>query len=291
MLKDIIGASVHYCRDKSPKAFFSLPTPSPQDAPSNFLFFVHRGRAHFSFRKMQVIGARGDVLEWDLASTGFKKIRLLPGGDFSYTFLVFDLFSSGGKRVTLSQLGFPFRIKLRSPGKIRKVLSRITAAVRGSGEYYHLESSALVLGLLKELFSQVPPSQPKAMTPDTIDPRIETVLRHIEQNYKDRLTLKSLAARACMHPVYFSVLFRKHTGMSPHQYILERKVEFAKNFLDLWDEGIVNTAEHLGFHDYSHFYRSFRRIAGMTPGEYIRRYKFPPGRVVTAPAKPGSPSA
>ena len=53
----------------------------------------------------------------------------------------------------------------------------------------------------------------------------------------------------------------------------EYKIRRAKDFLLSYDEPLLNAGEELGFHDYSHFYRTFKRVTGMTPSEFVRRHK------------------
>jgi AraC family transcriptional regulator len=103
------------------------------------------------------------------------------------------------------------------------------------------------------------------------DERINDTLDFIHTNYKKRLTLRSLAARISMHPVYFSRKFKRVTGMSPHQYVLAEKIRKAKDFLILGGESLTTTAQELGFHDYSHFYRAFRRVEGISPQKFLKR--------------------
>jgi AraC family transcriptional regulator len=61
--------------------------------------------------------------------------------------------------------------------------------------------------------------------------------------------------------------------MSPYQYILEVKISKAKNFLLNYAEERLYIGAELGFNDYSHFYRAFTKITGMTPSRFIAMNK------------------
>lgn len=58
------------------------------------------------------------------------------------------------------------------------------------------------------------------------------------------------------------------TGMSPHKYILARKLEKTKDMLDTTRDPIIYIAGSLGFCDASHFEKRFKDSFGMTPLEY-----------------------
>jgi AraC-like DNA-binding protein len=66
--------------------------------------------------------------------------------------------------------------------------------------------------------------------------------------------------------------FRRDVGLSPHAYLTQIRVEAAKKLLS---EGasIVDVASDIGFTDQSHFTRHFKRITGVTPGQYLPQWR------------------
>jgi AraC-like DNA-binding protein len=101
-----------------------------------------------------------------------------------------------------------------------------------------------------------------------MDERIRDTLNYVGANYKARLKVADLAKRVRMHAVHFNRLFRSMTGLSPNKYVLEKKIEKARDFMRLYGDQPNSTAIELGFHDYSHFFRTFKRLSGMTPSQY-----------------------
>lgn len=95
------------------------------------------------------------------------------------------------------------------------------------------------------------------------------VMRFIEQHLADRITLSELASAACMSRFHFARMFRLSFGQSPMEYVLAAKVDFAKQLLLAGSHSITYVAAMLGFADQSHFTRSFRRVAGCSPRQYI----------------------
>ena len=67
-------------------------------------------------------------------------------------------------------------------------------------------------------------------------------------------------------------LFKQDTGMSPHRYVLEMKMNRARQFLMTNTEYPGSVALELGFHDYAHFYRTFKKMTGMPPSQYVKKY-------------------
>ena len=98
--------------------------------------------------------------------------------------------------------------------------------------------------------------------------RMRRVNDYIDSNIGGDLSLQALADAANLSPFHFARAFRKTTGMSPHGYALAKKVEAAKLCLSQNEQSIVEVAFDLGFGSQSQFCRAFKRLAGLTPGEY-----------------------
>jgi AraC family transcriptional regulator len=91
------------------------------------------------------------------------------------------------------------------------------------------------------------------------------VLEHIEAQLADDLSLQSLAAIVDLSPFYFARAFRQSVGSSPHQFILARRIQRAKEFLAKPNVPIAVIARATGFSDPAKLARAFRKATGMTP--------------------------
>ena len=76
-----------------------------------------------------------------------------------------------------------------------------------------------------------------------------------------------------MSLTHFGRLFRRRTGLSPHQYVLGRRVQRAKELLRAGRLTPAEVAGAVGFYDQSHLTRHFRRAVGVTPAEWQRRQR------------------
>ncbi len=103
----------------------------------------------------------------------------------------------------------------------------------------------------------------------TEDEKINQVLRYINDNLSDALTLDSLAKRFYISKFYLSRKFKQFTGLSIYQYIMKKRLIVARNMLRT---GNSVTASYLqcGFNDYSNFLKAFKREFGRNPSIYCK---------------------
>lgn len=84
--------------------------------------------------------------------------------------------------------------------------------------------------------------------------------------YLDRdLSLVEVAGTINISPTYFASLFKRAMGISPHQYVIQQRVERAKLMLSKTDIAIADIALQVGFSSQSHLTRHFKRLVGVTP--------------------------
>ncbi len=91
------------------------------------------------------------------------------------------------------------------------------------------------------------------------------VLDYINE-YLDRdIRLADLAQLVGMSQFHFSYLFKRSLGKPPYQYLLQQRIERAKQLLKQTDKSIVNIAFGCGFSSHSHLSKQFRQLTGVTP--------------------------
>ena len=90
----------------------------------------------------------------------------------------------------------------------------------------------------------------------------------IDAHLGDPLPLAKLAALAGLSVWRFATVFRIRTGEPPQRYVLRRRIERAQTLLSQgWPASCV--ALETGFYDQSHLHRHFKRLCGITPGQYL----------------------
>ncbi len=92
---------------------------------------------------------------------------------------------------------------------------------------------------------------------------------YILEHFEEDVSLDEISRAAHLSKYHFLRLFRQQFGITPHQYVLNRRVNAARNALEA---GVLpnDVAFRYGFADLSHFNRRFKRIYGMTPYQYQR---------------------
>jgi len=103
--------------------------------------------------------------------------------------------------------------------------------------------------------------------------RIERVREQLVRAPARPHRLPELAASAGLSVPHFSLLFRKHTGYAPIDFLIRQRVRIACRLLDTTDEGIAKIASDVGFADPYYFSRLFHRIMGSPPKTYRLRIK------------------
>ena len=99
--------------------------------------------------------------------------------------------------------------------------------------------------------------------------RLKAVLGYIREHLHAALTLRDLAAVAHLSPYHFARRFKESTGLSPHQYVIARRIEWAKELLrGEEDLSLAQVAARVGFWDQGHFTRHFKRLVGVTPRRF-----------------------
>lgn len=87
----------------------------------------------------------------------------------------------------------------------------------------------------------------------------------INAHLADDLTLAGIATIVDLSPFHFSRAFKRTTGLTPQQYLMQRRIERAKDLLAKDDLPIVEISAQVGFKNQSHFTTFFRRYTSMTP--------------------------
>ena len=104
---------------------------------------------------------------------------------------------------------------------------------------------------------------------DNIPWQLRGAVKLIRSNYCDMsLTNANLAAECRMSEVYFRKLFSKHYGISPKQFIIDMRLQKAKQLLAEGSLSVSVISEKCGFSNPYHFCRLFKQHTGITPSEY-----------------------
>ena len=101
--------------------------------------------------------------------------------------------------------------------------------------------------------------------------RLQTMLAYIQQNYEKKLSLEDIAGAAFVGKRECLRCFQSCMGKTPFAYLLEYRVEVSKRLLRETKVSVMEVASRTGFSSAAYYGKIFRRVCGMTPGEYRRQ--------------------
>lgn len=155
---------------------------------------------------------------------------------------------------------------------IEELARRLLAGLELEGVDSHLYVDTLTcdltIHLLRHYTTAVVSEWPKA----TLSPhKLRRAIQYVDENLCNQLTLAAMAKAVALSPGHFAHAFREATGVAPHRYVLERRVERAKILLRQSDLPITEIADRIGCSTHSHFSVLFNRVTGVTPSQFRAR--------------------
>lgn len=146
--------------------------------------------------------------------------------------------------------------------------------VRGTPRWYVstktplLATNDTVIGIAGAMYPIATPEEQASFFRE-----LSPVIQHIEENYAETIVMKDMAQMASLSATQFNVRFRSLLRMSPTDYVLSRRIQDARKRLTESSESIAEIGVSVGFVDQSHFTKRFRKITGMTPLAYRKRFR------------------
>jgi AraC-like DNA-binding protein len=97
---------------------------------------------------------------------------------------------------------------------------------------------------------------------------IQITINYMNQNFREKITIESLSKLANMSESNFNRIFKKETGISPIDYLINVRIKKAKKFLREKTNTITEISMNCGFYSISHFSSCFMKQFGMSPSDY-----------------------
>lgn len=101
---------------------------------------------------------------------------------------------------------------------------------------------------------------------------LEAIDRYIEQNLNRRITVAQLAGSVFLGESQFHMLFKEQMGITPHQYVLGKRIDMAKALIEQGNLSLGQIADLTGFSGQSTFTHTFARLQGVSPSQYKKRF-------------------
>jgi AraC family transcriptional regulator len=98
--------------------------------------------------------------------------------------------------------------------------------------------------------------------------RLSRVIEFVDARIRGELAVSDMARTACLSPAHFARSFKATTGRTPHEFVSERRLDLAKQMLEMGSHSTAEIAYATGFSSQANFARAFRRVTNVTPSQY-----------------------
>lgn len=101
--------------------------------------------------------------------------------------------------------------------------------------------------------------------------RLSRINAFVDAHLQDRISLRELADVASVSPYHFIRAFRAATGLTPHEFILSKRMERARQAIQCEGKTVADAAASVGYRNAPHFRKAFKRYFGVTPSRLIQK--------------------
>lgn len=102
----------------------------------------------------------------------------------------------------------------------------------------------------------------------THEERLRLARAYLDSNYTNAVTIQYVSQEAALSPYHFIRLFCRLYKQTPHQYLIQRRIDRAKELLRMSELSITDICLEVGFESLGSFSTRFRKDTGLSPSEY-----------------------
>lgn len=151
-------------------------------------------------------------------------------------------------------------------------LARTLLDVVRYGQFEQLYADSISVAIVARIFgaARQRPAPERAKISAAPPWRLKRAIEYFEAHLAEPVSLADVAAVTGVTRMHFAAQFRAATGLSPHQYLLRRRIDKAQELLMSTDMPLVDIALSVGFQNQSHFTTVFKRLVEHTPNAWRR---------------------
>lgn len=219
--------------------------------------FTYRGRSHVARAGCVVIIHPGEVHTGHAATEAGWNYRML--------YPDVCLLQQAAAEIRERDAGVPyFPEAVIADAEMTRLILRLHLALERSSS--QLEQDSRMIWTMAQLVARHAGDRPSATQMPRVHP-VDRVREYLEAHYASNPSLEELGAIANLSPFHLLRSFRKQVGLPPHEYLNQVRLWQARRLLSA-GQAIAQVAQETGFADQSHLTRQFKRMLGVTPGQY-----------------------
>lgn len=197
----------------------------------------------------------------EFAESGYDQLREMSQG-LSFTMLFQKELMNTQPKFTLSRAS-----QRRVEYLMRTMLEEYKGGLTFYEDVLHLQILELLVTFARE-YSHFPMKTESEKVYDKYRGMVEGAIQYIDQHSDEPLTLNSICKISMVSKTYFCYLFKLLTQQTFVEYLMNTRINKAMELLRQTDMPIIDISLNVGFHDSTHFSRTFKKLKGISPREY-----------------------
>lgn len=243
--------------------------------PFSELFYVVNGQGAFLAEGSEFPVKRNDMVIINPHVQHTEKS--LPGAPLDYIVLGIEGLSFAFEKITAARSGESAQAPSGTVSKYNVSKTNVCTCLNLMLEEVSRQEEdyeTVCQNLLEVLLISMLRSGSLSVVPDNsrlLNRECTQIKNYLDANYSETITLDSLAALTHMNKYYLAHTFTKYVGLSPINYLLQKRIQEGKSLLESTSYSIAQISDLLGFSSQSYFSQAFRKATGMTPMQYRKQ--------------------
>jgi AraC-like DNA-binding protein len=253
------------------KATYITHTFAPHIHEGYAIGVIDRGAERFLYRRSNHLAPQGGIVVIHPGEMHTGSAATEYGWTYRMLYPESSLLQRAASDITGRERGIPFfpSAVIDDPA-LATLLSRLHTTLEYSPST--LERESRLLWTFAQLILRHAENRPILRPASAERATVQKARTYLEEHYSENVSLEELAAFVNLSPFHLLRVFRDTVGLPPHNYLTQVRITEAKHLL-LASISPAQVALAVGFTDQSHLTKHFKRIVGVTPGQYARSTK------------------
>lgn len=168
--------------------------------------------------------------------------------------------------------GGNWHFSTRQGQQYRALLHTLYGVAEGSDPIRDMKIAETIGRLLTMLMDETVWSNPNPVLPSAAKNKLTDIRKYIDTHFTENPSLDRISELFYINKYYLARIFKEQFGVSVNSYLISCRVTYAKQLLRFTGGSIEAIARQCGIEDAAYFTRMFRKVEGVTPGEFRRNW-------------------